>query len=683
MSDFALLVAAPPTRLGLALGRHRGLLMALVVFLVVFGIVNLVSPKPYSYFDFNYMSTGGCTLALAAIGETLVILSGGFDLSVGAAISLVNVVLASRMQTGLGSEIGWGFAGLAIGAAIGAFNGVFVALLRLQPIVVTLATMFIVQGITLLVMDKPGGQIAADFSTFLTGSAIPNALPAAIVILAVALLLWAALGHSRFGTSLYAIGSDKDAARSAGIRVAPAEFATYTLAGMMYGAAGVFVSAQTGSGDPLVGNPLLLQVFAAIVIGGTVFGGGRGGCLGSVFGSYSLMLIINILLILNVSAYYATVVEGAILALAALGVSLDWRSPIAQWLLRFAHRAPAAPRSGFAQQQQPMRPLIFLAEPRAPSIRLAWWRRHAEDLRYALPAYVCFVLVLIGTGLLYRGLSGGYVNSLLVLGSFLAVLSLGQGGVILTGGLDLSLPWTIGLCGILLAGMAQGSASAAAWTIPLVLAIGALIGMFNGLGVVLFALPPIVVTLATDGVLQGIAMVYSNGTPSGFAPPELRWLMSTRIWGITPELWLLAIFVIVATLLLARTPFGRRVYAIGNSVRAARLSGVNVGRTLVLVYVLSGVCSAIVGILLDGFGGQASLGMGDSYLLPSIAVVVVGGTLITGGRGSYLGMLGGVLLLTALQMLLAGTTLPDAMRQIIYGLVVLGAVVALRERRSG
>jgi ribose transport system permease protein len=185
-----------------------------------------------------------------------------------------------------------------------------------------------------------------------------------------------------------------------------------------------------------------------------------------------------------------------------------------------------------------------------------------------------------------------------------------------------------------------------------------------------------------DGILQGVAMVYSAGTPSGFAPPELRWLMTARVWGITPELWLLLAFVVIATLLLRRTPFGRRVYAIGNSVRAARLSGVNVGRTLVLVYALSGLCSAIVGILLDGFSGQASLGMGDGYLLPSIAVVVVGGTLITGGRGTYLGMIGGVLLLTALQTLLAGTTLPDATRQIIYGLVVLGSVLALRERQS-
>ena len=183
MSDVTLQTAAAPMRLGLSFARHRGLLTAILVFLLLFGVVNLVSPKPYSFFDFSYTSTGGGTLALAAIGETLVILTGGFDLSVGAVISLVNVTLASHMQACLGSEVGWGLAGLAIGAAMGAFNGVFVAVLRLQPIVVTLATMFIVQGITLLIMEQPGGQIPPDFSTLLTGSAIPNVLPAAIVIL--------------------------------------------------------------------------------------------------------------------------------------------------------------------------------------------------------------------------------------------------------------------------------------------------------------------------------------------------------------------------------------------------------------------------------------------------------------------------------------------------------------------
>jgi ribose transport system permease protein len=193
-------------------------------------------------------------------------------------------------------------------------------------------------------------------------------------------------------------------------------------------------------------------------------------------------------------------------------------------------------------------------------------------------------------------------------------------------------------------------------------------------------MPPIVVTLAMNGILQGAALVYSNGTPDGFASPSLRWLMTGHLLGMTPVVWIVIGFVIAGMLLLHRTVFGRRIYSVGNSSLVARLSGVNVGATLIAAYSLSGLCAAIVGILLVGFSGQASLGMGDEYLLPSIAVVVVGGTLITGGRGHYLGMVGGVLLLTALSTLLAGTTLPHAVRDIIFGFVLLLAVLALRER---
>jgi ribose transport system permease protein len=215
-----------------------------------------------------------------------------------------------------------------------------------------------------------------------------------------------------------------------------------------------------------------------------------------------------------------------------------------------------------------------------------------------------------------------------------------------------------------------------------VLVIGGLIGLVNGLGVVVFGLPPIVITLAMNGILQGAALVYSNGTPSGFSSPGLHWFMTADIAGVAPVVLFIVVFVVASVVLLGGTVFGRRVYAIGNSITVARLSGVNVPRTLILVYALSGFCSAIVGVMLTGFSGQASLGMGDDYLLPSIAVVVVGGALITGGRGHYLGMLGGALLLTALQTLLDGTNLPHAVRDIIFGLVVLGSVLALRERST-
>ncbi|WP_171815152.1 ABC transporter permease [Advenella kashmirensis] len=214
----------------------------------------------------------------------------------------------------------------------------------------------------------------------------------------------------------------------------------------------------------------------------------------------------------------------------------------------------------------------------------------------------------------------------------------------------------------------------------MILLIGVLIGVSNGVMVAVLGISPIVATLASNGILQGIALLYSGGTPSAFPSPSISWLMTARVAGITPVIVLLIIFVIGSVFLLSKTRFGRHIYATGSNQNAAYLSGVSTRRVLILVYVLSSVCAAITGILLTGFSGQASLGMGDDYLLPSIAVIVVGGGLITGGRGHYLGILAGVLLLTTLQILLAGSGLPYAVRPILFGIVLLGAVAMLRER---
>jgi ribose transport system permease protein len=671
--------------LGRTLARSRGLLVAFLVFVALFLVVDWISPGPFSYFELSFMSSGGATLALAAMGQTFVILSGGFDLSAGAVISLVNVVLATSMGESAGSQLAMAVVALLIGGAVGAFNGFFVAFVRLQPIVVTLSSMFIVQGITLLIMDKPGGMIAPEFSMALTGDVIADLLPAPIVVLLVALLVWWLVRNSRFGTGIYAVGSDEEAARAAGIATRAVKFWAYTLAGLFYGAAGAFISAQTGSADPLIGRPMLLQVFTAVVLGGTMLGGGRGGAVGSLIGAYILMIVVNILLVLNVSAYYSSVVEGAILILAVLAGSFHRNSPVAGYLrlmvsnLR-ARRAGTLASSHPGQRFSPTLPAPAAGPGEAE--RASWLERHRATLRYLVPAYVGFAIVLVATHLIYGNTltNPAYFNSLLVLSSFLAILALGQGTAILTGGLDLSLPWLIGLIGIVTADLISGSDTAALWVIPFGLLLGTALGVANGAGIVFLGLPPIVMTIAMNGILQGAALVYSDGTPAGFASPTQRWLMTGSFLGVTPVIWLLLLFVAAALLLLGRTPFGRRVYAVGNSPLVARLSGVGVGGTLIGTYALSGFCAALVGILLSGFSGQASLGMGDEYLLPSIAAVVVGGTLITGGRGHYLGMLGGVLLLTALATLLAGTTLPSAVRDIILGVVVLAAVLALRDR---
>ncbi|MGO9421823.1 ABC transporter permease [Roseiarcus sp.] len=681
------LLAAPSPFKRLA--RERRLLIAVAVFLVLLATVASIGSVRLTYYDLSQLAASGAPLALAAIGQTIVILSGGFDLSAGAAISLVNVALASSLQNPSLSPLAVVAAGVGIGMACGAFNGFFVAVLRMQPIVVTLATMFILQGVTLLIMDKPGGQVSPALSDLLLGDAVPSVLPKPVLLILLVLAAWAWVKRTNFGVALYAVGSDVESARAVGVPTRRVQFMVFVVGGGCYGLAGVFISSQTGSADPLIGNPMLLQMFAAVVVGGTTLGGGRGGPLGSVFGAYILMMVVNILLVLNVSAYYSTVAEGSILILAVLAADLRPGSPLARHIRHVVLRTRARARGDLPSQRSAdarrLRLPAFDRPARAagsatPNILV----RNAEALRFALPSYVCFVLVVLATqATLGHALTNwSYYNSLVVLSSFLAVLALGQGTVILTGGLDLSVPWTIGLSGILLAGLVKGSDAALLYALPVALFVGLAVGFVNGAGIVLLGVSPIVMTLAVNGILQGAALVYSNGTPDGFSSPLLRRFMTDHEFIVTPVVVFIALFVVVAVLLLGRTAFGRRVYSIGNGERVAALSGVPVSQTLIGVYMLSGLCSAIVGILLTGFSGQASLGMGDEYLLPSIAVVVIGGALITGGRGSYLGMLGGALLLTALQTLLAGTTLPYATRTILFGLVVLAAVMALRDKRG-
>ena len=278
------------------------------------------------------------------------------------------------------------------------------------------------------------------------------------------MLLWLWLKSTRFGAALYAIGSDADAARVRRRSRRSHAFLTYAIAGGCYGLAGVFISAQTGSGDPLVGNSMLLSIFAAVVLGGTRLGGGRGGPTGSVFGAYILMSVVNVLLVLNVSAYYSTIAEGVILILAVLAGLAERRFRTCAAAAPYGRRAspPGAPARSAPNRRR--RPAPARSTSRTAARSSATERRRSgrgtrDALRYAVPAYVCFVAVVVVTELWLGSavLHWSYWNSLIVLSSFLAILALGQGTVILTGGLDLCVPWMIGLSGILLAGMVQGS----------------------------------------------------------------------------------------------------------------------------------------------------------------------------------------------------------------------------------
>ncbi|MDM0071516.1 ABC transporter permease [Variovorax sp. J31P207] len=685
--------STPPPARRFNLRRHRSTLLAMAVFVAMFVLLAIANKRAPSYFGVSSLLASGTTLALAAIGQTIVVIGGGLDLSVGAIVGLVNAVLVTLYPASSNaSPILMVGTAVLLGSAVGAVNGFFIAKLRLQPIIVTLSTMFVLRGLTLLVLSKPGGSVPDAFAAMLVDDVIPNVLPSPLVTLVVALAVWGLVRNSALGTEVFAAGSDEASGQAAGLNVARGKWASYALAGAFYGLAGAFVSAQAGAGDPLIGTPLLLSSFTAVVLGGTMIGGGRGSCLGTVFGAFTLLQVVNVLLALGLPDYYSSGVEGLVLVLAVL-VNRD-RLPHAVNELRRAtvrwqawRRGVGAKLVGAPQGWVPPVSLtpakVGAFDPSAgPSSWKRWWGSRRETASYVLPAWGALLVVALVSWLYYGAAFDAprYLDRLLVLGAFLAVLALGQGAVIMAGGLDLSIAWSITSTGVLATYLMQGSNAATWWAIPIALACGALIGVVNGLGVVALRLQPIVATLAVGGMLQSITMVVTGGTPSGDASPAVRWLVTGQIGGMTPLGPALLLFASFATVLLARTPFARRLIAVGSNPRAAALAGVPVARIVVLSYVISGVCAAIAGILLSGFLGRSSLTMGDSYVLPSIASVVVGGTLITGGRGHYVGILGGVLALTGLQILLSGTPLPPAARDIAFGVVIMAAVLSLREK---
>jgi ribose transport system permease protein len=655
--------------------------IAFLVFVAVIAILIIVSPHHVSYFDLSTISASATTLALAGIGETVVVLGGGLDLSPGAVISLVNVVLVTQLgaaELGVGTYTVLAAAiAIGIGMLIGAINGVLVSYLRLPSLIVTLATMFVAQGGALLILKYPGGTVSNDFANLLVGDVIADMLPVPILIMVLAILVWLYLKRLRFGVALYAIGSDAAAAQANRVDVKFIRFLSFTIAGAFYGWAGLFITANSGSGDPLIGASFLLKIFTAVVLGGTLIGGGRGGSVGTVFGALTLTIVVDIFLVMGVRTYYVPIVEGIILLLAVLGLGTRLQIPDMAGL-----GALLGGRTAISSLPRTASNAFVKAEESEGDQAPSWVARHAISLRYVLPAYGILLVVVCATAAI-NGSNfqfGTYLLSLLTFGSFLVILGLGQGAVITAGGLDLSVPWAITFPAVVVTTYANGSDAAAPWAIPLALAIGASIGLFNGALVAGLGISPIIATLATGSMLEGIALVFSHGAPIGNAPPVLLWFLNGHLGGLPPAIWFLGIFVVIGTFVLNGSGFGRRVRAVGNSEWVARLSGVRTRAVTTSVYVLSGFCSAIVGLMLAGFSDQAYYDMGKPYLLASIAAVVIGGTNITGGRSHYFGILGGALLFTAMSSMLQTTSLPEAVRSIIYGVVLLIAVIMLRDK---
>ncbi len=300
----------------------------------------------------------------------------------------------------------------------------------------------------------------------------------------------------------------------------------------------------------------------------------------------------------------------------------------------------------------------------------------SQDWRRVVYAIIAAILLFVLGEAVHPGfLSLGSVESVLVISSFVGLVAAGQCFVILIGGIDLSVPWVLNAAAIMLAVTSLGQEARAPWAIFVTLALGAAIGAANGLGIALLGIPAVVMTLAMDGIVEGLTLGLTGGFTCGpcssYAPPVVQSLAHGETLGFPNALWLWVCVIILVSGTLSLTRFGRATYAIGNNVRAAYLAGVGVSATTILLYAVSGLFSASAGIMLVGFGGQASLGMGGPYLFQSIAAVVIGGVSILGGRGYYLGAAAGAISLTVLVSVLLALNMPDYFRSILYGVVIL------------
>ena len=637
--------------------EQRGLLFAIALFIAMFALYLSKHPAGFSARVVNTAANTGTLLALAAMAQTIPVITGGLDLSVGMVLVLANC-LASTLMNGSPLQTAAGVvAVLVVGLLCGAINGSIVVYGRLQPIIATLATGAIYYGVALWLRPSPGGTVNTDFADVVVSS-LPGGIPVSLVLLlGIVLFIWLPYRHSVLGRGAYAIGSSEQAAYMSGIPIARAKFLAYVLAGLLSSVAGLLLTCITYSGEAnaTLGGSYTLNSIAAVVIGGTSLFGGSGGAIGSIFGAFVLRTIGNLLLVFDLEPLWQPLFLGVVLLVA---VSLG-----SVRLLRIKNRLDVYQGGG------------------ERAVRVGT-RQRIDPV--VLAAFGCIVaLLLIGSLYSPNFLSPAYLVQQLQVASFLGVITCGLMLVVLLGHIDLSIPWVVAMGGMMSTAAGGWGGIGPVLAIPIGIASGLGIGLLNGLGVAYLRVPSMIFTLATNVIVQGLMIVHTSGfAPQDRATDAMHLIAVGRsLAGIPNTVWVWLTVGLFVVVLLTRSIFGRRVYAIGNCEPAAYLSGVDTRRVTLACFAISGACAAFAGVLLAGYSTHAYQAMGDPYLLPAIAAVVLGGTSILGGRGTFLGTVAGAILITLLQSILSVVQVPEAGRQIIYGGVIVAMLLLYGRER--
>lgn len=310
-------------------------------------------------------------------------------------------------------------------------------------------------------------------------------------------------------------------------------------------------------------------------------------------------------------------------------------------------------------------------------------------LRIAVPSLL--IVLTLGLVVAAEWMSPGFASAnnmlqLLKLASFLGIVALGQTIVMLVGGIDLSIAWVLTCSAVVFTALCGGQD---ANTLPAALAalgVGLSTGFVNGFGIVKFKIAPIVMTLAMNNIMLGITLVYTGGTPSGGNSPFIRNLATGAVAGVPYMVLVWALIAIAAIVAVRYSAWGRQLLAVGENARVSYLSGISNDGVIIGAYVICGATASIAGILFAAFSGASFLGMGDQFMLPAIAAVVLGGTSMFGGRGGYGGTVAAVIFTTMLSTILVMANISAGARSIVFGVAVLAAIIAqslLRRESNG
>lgn len=310
------------------------------------------------------------------------------------------------------------------------------------------------------------------------------------------------------------------------------------------------------------------------------------------------------------------------------------------------------------------------------------------DLRKRLkdPTFLAFgvlILTWLGTIFFINGFDTWNHNAtFLKTASYVGMIVIGQAICVISGGIDLSVSNVVTLSSVVAAACVRAKWGDGA-AIFMALLASLAVGLINATGICLLRIPPIIMTLAMLSLLEGGLLIWTDGTPPSGCGPVIKWFCKGKPLGVPNALFVWILFLVLGYLIMNKTKFGRHIYAIGTNEPAAKLNGVNVIGTKYLVYCLSSLCAGIGGLLILGNMGSTYLTIGQQYQLMSIAAVVIGGISISGGKGKFVGLIAGTMLMILLRDILSVMKISNAGREIFQGILILVVLLAYgREKKT-